>query len=146
MNQEQLKLYIKYQLDEFNLDWFNDHQDNDQCFGSEEHCNLQKLLYDSKTVFEKENVSLDKKYIPQFWDEAISNHDKRIFNVGDRIFGNIPEDAGQWCDIHIDFFMKEGTVSEVIPDKEFGGFHLMIKFDDGKEEFVCTHMINKEVL
>lgn len=146
MNQEQLKLYIKYQTDQFNLDWFERNQDNDQCFGSEEHCNLQKLLYDSKTAFEKENVVLDKKYIPQFFDGAIQNHDKRTFNVGDRVFGNIPEDAGEWCDIHIGLFMKEGTVSEVIQDKEFGGFHLIVKFDDGKEDFVCTHMLNKEVL
>ena len=141
MTKEQLELFIKYKTVEFeyisNIEEFNIDR-----YLRRNHYDIEKQYNLLNKQIKEQNIILDKKYIPQFWESKGNIGDIRSFEIGDEVFVNIPEDAGEWCDSHIELFTKEGIVSKLIPDIEFGGHHIFVKFDD-KEEYVDSRWINK---
>lgn len=147
MTNEQFELYKKFRTAEFEYNWYFKYPKEDK-----ELLTILSNYKFFKNQVEEQNIVLDEKYIPQVKDSSemlfdennkfIFALDKRIISVGQRICICVPEYAGQWSKHIENRFRQEGTIIEVI-DEDYGDARgLLIKFEDGTEDYFNSEQVN----
>lgn len=146
--QEELDLYVMFKIFEYKYNNVLEDK-NYKRYNPGEQLFIQRTY---EFLLKYSELKPDKKYIPQYDEEQeckldeknifLEKIDTRKFSIGEKVFVNIPEDAGKWSDYYKLNFAKEGIVESISEDEGLG-FDLDIRFEDGTVKQFLSRQVNK---